>query len=394
VTANGIGGRWLRIAFVGDGDPRDPDLSSGTPHRMLTALERHAELVAVIGEPWPAPFRAVRKAMRVATRGRVNLNFSRRFVRLAMRNTARRLRAARSDIVFAPFCTPAAGALADTFAVAHVSDATPRGMRGYYPGTDWAGRGFDLFEETEGRLIRHALLVFYPSEWAAQSAIDDYGLPRERAAVIAWGANQDRVPDTAPRDAPTGTLRLLFVGKDWSRKGGDVAVATVERLRAAGIDAELDIVGCDAAVLASPPPAHVRFHGLVDKRDAAGRTLIERLYAQAHLFLLPTRAECYGIVFAEAAHHALPSIGHATGGTPAAVRDGETGILLPLSADAAAFADSIAALVRDPARYRAMSTAALADARERLDWDRWAEQAVARMAAALTLATTSGERAR
>jgi glycosyltransferase involved in cell wall biosynthesis len=378
--------RQLRIAFVADGDPRDPDLLSGTPYRMLSALERHADVVVVIGQPWSVSSRALRKAMRIATRGHVNMNFSPRFVRLALHDTWRRLRAAAPDIVFAPVCTPTAGALTKGFAVAHASDATPRVMRGYYPGTEsWGGRSFERFEATERYLLQHALLAFYPSDWAADSAIADYGLPRERAAVIAWGANQDHQPDAAPRDAPAGgALRLLFVGKDWLRKGGDVALEAVERLRTAGINAELDVVGCDAAVLAGAAPAHLRFHGLVDKRQDAGRTLIERLYAQAHLFILPTRAECYGIVFAEAAHHALPAIGYATGGTPAAVRDGETGILLPPAADAGDVADAIMALVRDGARYRAMSAAALADARARLDWDRWAQEAVTCMTAALT----------
>jgi glycosyltransferase involved in cell wall biosynthesis len=41
---------------------------------------------------------------------------------------------------------------------------------------------------------------------------------------------------------------LLFVGRDWSRKGGDIAFKTLISLCERGVDAELVIVG------STPPP--------------------------------------------------------------------------------------------------------------------------------------------
>jgi len=63
----------------------------------------------------------------------------------------------------------------------------------------------------------------------------------------------------------------------------------------------------------------------------------------------------------------------ATGGVTSAVRTGVTGALLPLTASAADFADAIVGITTTPGRYAAMSQAAIDDARDRLDWDVWAD---------------------
>jgi glycosyltransferase involved in cell wall biosynthesis len=131
-------------------------------------------------------------------------------------------------------------------------------------------------------------------------------------------------------------------------------------------------VGCSEADATSQAPPNVRFHGLLRKSDPAGRAKLEQLYAAAHIFFLPTRAEALGIVFAEAAAYGLVSVSYRTGGVPGVVKDGETGLLIDEGSDGDVFARAIAALATDPGRYEQMSRNALKDSRERLNWDCWA----------------------
>jgi L-malate glycosyltransferase len=88
------------------------------------------------------------------------------------------------------------------------------------------------------------------------------------------------------------------------------------------------------------------------------------LLAGADLFLLPTSVESFGLSALEALASGVPVIGAEAGGLPEVVRDGETGVLRPVG-DVEGMAEASIAILRDPARWHAMSTRAAADARER-----------------------------
>jgi glycosyltransferase involved in cell wall biosynthesis len=373
--------RRLRAAFLAYENPRDIRSWSGIPFHMLRAAEQHFEIVHVVEQPFPGWFQPLGRALKGLTARRFEYNYSPPYLRRAIGPVRAALRAARPDVVLAASVSPLAHLLVDEFRVVNLPDATFASMRGYYPVFDRiapaAASAADAIERT---LIRGALLSAYPSAWAADSARDDYGARPDQVAEIAWGANMD-TRAAASRTLPPGEVRFLFVGLDWPRKGGPMAVAIVEALAQRGIACRLDVVGVGADALGRTPPGNVHFHGFVSKRTPEGRALLDQLFADAHFFLLPTAAECFGIVFAEAAAHALPSISYLTGGVPSAVRNGETGILLPLGASAGDFVEALLPVLTEPGRYAAMSAAALADSHDRLDWNVWAR----RLAEALTL---------
>lgn len=87
--------------------------------------------------------------------------------------------------------------------------------------------------------------------------------------------------------------------------------------------------------------------------------------------MLPTRADCYGIVFCEAAAHGVPSIAPATGGVPAAISDGETGILLPPSATKVDYAQVIADVFTNPDRLARLKRSCRDAYEARLNWQAW-----------------------
>jgi N-acetyl-alpha-D-glucosaminyl L-malate synthase BshA len=88
------------------------------------------------------------------------------------------------------------------------------------------------------------------------------------------------------------------------------------------------------------------------------------LLAGADLFLLPSDRESFGLSALEALASGVPVVGTHAGGLPEVVRHGETGVLCKVG-DIAGMADAAVRILSDDTRWRAMSTLAIADARER-----------------------------
>jgi glycosyltransferase involved in cell wall biosynthesis len=109
----------------------------------------------------------------------------------------------------------------------------------------------------------------------------------------------------------------------------------------------------------------------LDKNDPAQMTQLSNIYLESHLFLLPTRAEAAGIVFAEASAHGLPSISTHTGGVPTMVLDGVNGLTLPYEATGADYADAIEGVWRDQKAYRELVRSSRKRYDEALNWQAW-----------------------
>lgn len=105
---------------------------------------------------------------------------------------------------------------------------------------------------------------------------------------------------------------------------------------------------------------HVLFLGKIDA--------IAPLLAGAHLFLLTSDKESFGLSALEALASGVPVIGADAGGLPEVVTDGVTGFLHPVG-DVDAMAASGIALLSNPDAWQRMSDAAAADARRRFSQD-------------------------
>jgi len=208
-------------------------------------------------------------------------------------------------------------------------------------------------------LSRCALSVF-PADWSAHAARAYW--PAARISVIPFGANID---DPGPEIASARSWRavmekraidLLFVGKDWLRKGGDVAVEAAARLNAIGLNATLHVVGADLP--ASAFRAFVRSYGLLDKSKPEDLARLRALFASADVFILPSSSEGSVISVVEAAAYGLPTVAYDADGVKGVVLDQQSGRLFPLGTPGRVFAETIAEWQRQPAAYDALARGA------------------------------------
>ncbi len=224
----------------------------------------------------------------------------------------------------------------------------------------------------ETAALSRCRLAIYASEWGAKNAIDRYGLSPERVRVVPFGANLEcrrsiddvrRLVDARPRDV----CRLLFVGVDWLRKGGDLAVQIASELIKEKIPTELTVVGCDP-VLDGPAPGFLKPLGYVSNATPEGAGRLSRLFGESHFFLMPSRAESFGHVFCEASSFGVPSVSTNVGGIPTAIRNDRNGKTFVLHADAREYARYIADVFSNVSRYRELAMSSFAEYEARLNW--------------------------
>jgi glycosyltransferase involved in cell wall biosynthesis/GT2 family glycosyltransferase len=235
-------------------------------------------------------------------------------------------------------------------------DATPRQYDELGDTYDHA-RAPDAVERLKHRLHRATLdraahLVTW-SEWTKRGLVADYGVEPWKVTVIApgvdveaWrpveaperhGSDRDGLDRQAVPDEP---VRILFVGGDLRRKGGDLLVRAVDVLTAVeGLpDVELHLVTRSDV---EERPGVVVHRGLGPNSPE----LVD-LYRTADVFCLPTLGDCLPMVLAEAGAAGLPIVSTDVGAVSEVVRDGETGLLVP-PGDLDALVDALARLLAD-----------------------------------------------
>lgn len=365
-----------RLAVLAKVNPDDIQGWSGLPYHMTAELRRRFETVDCF---YPPPVRARRLRRKIAvlrehlTGRRSIMGMNKLEFRARARSVARQIRRSNPDLVFVIGIDNIAAHLDLDIPIVYHSDATFAVMRDYYPGfSSLTNRSAALGDECAKRIIQRAKLKIYPSDWSAQSAINDYNAPPDTVITIPYGANIASPPTRheATSDKPRDCCHLLMIGGNWHRKGGDIAVQTAEELDRRGVPCELSVIG-------QCPVEHplVNAIGFLNKNSSKEYKQYLELWSRAHFFILPTIAECFGMVFAEAAAWGVPSISTDTGGIPSAIENNRTGVLLPIGASPENYADTIEQIWNDKNAYRAMVTNTRDRYESTLNWSAWGEKA-------------------
>ena len=365
----------MKFAFVSQLDSKDVQSWSGTPFFMVQGLRDAGHSVQEIGPlhlPFPRTFKLLQKAYQSLTGKCYDFGRHPFRAKALSKQAAKQMAGQEFDAVLCPSSIVCAGLETDVPIVTW-EDATFAGMVGYYPGKwqNFSSATIRHGNEIQQASLSNAALSVFSSEWAAQSAVANYKVDKKNVVVVPLGANLTEVPSQADVFAAitartqTQECRLLFIGVEWRRKGGDLVVETALALRKKGINAFVDVVGCEPI---GTMPDCVRTHGFVSKATAEGREKLRALLLNAHFLFVPSLAECYGLVFAEASAFGVPSIARATGGIPTAVQNGLNGWALGVDEPAQTYAELIASQFENTETYRKTALRARQFYEERLNW--------------------------
>lgn len=222
--------------------------------------------------------------------------------------------------------------------------------------------------ERELREYEEADAIAVPSRLAARTFVDR-GIPAAKIIVNPLGVDRGPFVGSSAK-ARSGRPRILFVGEVGVRKG---IVYLLDAFASLGAIAELHLVGPVEpgfeTVLARYPQASVVLRGPLFGK------LLERAYADADIFCLPSVEEGFGMVLGEAMVAGLPVVATNVTGASELIESGREGILVP-PADVPALRDALRALIDDSQRRAQMGAAARARLKQGFSWDDYAERAL------------------
>jgi glycosyltransferase involved in cell wall biosynthesis len=349
---------------------------SGTICFMANALEKYGADVTYLG-PIEYPMeelrgKVVHRSSQRLLKKNVMYHHGVRIAKHCSKVAATRLANQPFDVIFAPTGEAETAYLDTNIPIVLLGDATYESLCNYYPMfSNLTKRSREELDIVESLALQKASLAIYASQWAANSAIGYYHTDPNKVHVVPSGANFVRYParEIVQQRKRTNRCRLLFIGANWQRKGGEIAFETLLKLEEIGIQTELIVCGCN------PPQEFVhermKIIPFLNKANEVEAKQFEELFLTSDFLLLPTRSECYGMVFCEANAYGLPVIATNTGGVSSIVRDSENGFMLPFDATGEEYARVIANIYHDEQRYEELVKSSRVAFDERLNWDAW-----------------------
>ena len=236
------------------------------------------------------------------------------------------------------------------------------------------GAQFHSFAESSGRTTRAlirwmfrsaTLVVVLSPEWAERVRTFS---GRDDAVVVE---NPVKVP-TQPSQ-PSSPPVILFLGRIGARKGVQELLEAIADLQAVHADCRALVAGDGDIAWATeqaaklPNPDLVSLPGWLDRRQT------KDALSTASLFCLPSHDEGKPVALLEAMAYGLPCVATPVGGIPSVLRDGETGLLVPVG-DVASLRDALHFLLDSPGERVRLGAAARRLIEERYSADRVAQR--------------------
>lgn len=353
------------VAVTSPWDPSSPSAWSGVVLPMIVALRAEFDHVEFVPVTAGDAFLDRVHARLLGPSGRPHLSaWSPPTARRRSRALARALVHLPADLpLIAIAATPDLLDVSKARRVVQITDSSFSALANSYPAfRDLPAPAKQSAIRIEREVATRTEAFIVATQWSRDRLIEDVRVSPTRVHVARFGPAIARppVPSTSRSTIDSG-LRLLFVASDWTRKGGDLAVASVTELRRRGHDVRLTVVGDVPQQL----PGHVVRTGRLD------RAAMSEAYLTHDALLEPSRASAGGVVVTDALHHGLPVLASATGGLTDLVIDGETGWLVVDDGTPAPLVSAVEHRVLTSDRDQ-FSNAALRWARENADWTSWA----------------------
>ena len=365
----------LRLGVVCVQDATDIRTWSGIPAHVLESLRKwnvHIELYSPLSDRKKYLLAPVKALARVR-KSNITLDHYPLMLKYYASQIKDAMRKRPVDLIVSTSSIPVA-ALDCEQPIIFWTDAVFHAMHGYYNGAfgEMSFAAIERGKRQEESALDRCAFAAYSSEWAAESArrLTDPG----KIKILPFGPNFEIHHTRSDvekwliqrRTDRAGKCELLFIGVDWERKGGGIALETAKILNERGIPTRLTVAGCNPP---GPLPNFVRVLGFISKATAKGQEQMQALLREADFFILPTLAECSPIVVCETSAFGLPSLSYATGGVPEYVRSRINGVCLPVGTPAEGFANAVQEILQNAGRYETLCLGAFNEYATRLNWD-------------------------
>jgi glycosyltransferase involved in cell wall biosynthesis len=356
----------MKVLFVAYHDPYVLDLASGSDYHYYQAIQNNGFDMKVVGPFKSPPIWPEQILSRLYQRtGNKYLKHTLTTAWLASRATKKAIKEWNPDILFTHYPSPFIFFHPEIPCV-YRTDSTFYGVEKDYPRYGKLGLWLEMWQEK--RAFRCSARVITHSEWSGEILSNIYRVPRNH--IVVYPEPSALPPHVVPKEINIQDwktlrepLRLLLVGRDYRRKGVDIAIEVVRQLNAGGIRAELTVCGVQGQT-----DEFVRFVGPFKKSVPEQLEQYVDLFRQAHILIHPALFDAGPIVPAEAASFGTPTITNDVGGMSTSVKDGLSGIVLPKRSAPEAYVKAITELVRNPERYYSLCQKARERYEQELNW--------------------------
>lgn len=366
----------LKIAYVSIYDSTDIHKWSGLGYYIAKALEKHIGDLDYIGNLKTKRF-VDYEFKRIINKLFLGKQFifdvTPRVIQNYAEEVEKRINQKKYDLIFSPGTLPIAR-LKTNIPIIFWTDSCQPGLVDFYDPKDKINKeSLKHGIEIEKSALDNSSLAIYASDWAASIAKDYHHIEPRKVKVIPFGANiehNNSLQDISIyiEKRPKDVCKLLFIGVDWIRKGGDIAFKTAEGLNERGLKTELIVVGCEPE-LKEPLPDFVKPLGFISKSSEEGKKKLNKLFKESHFLIVPSIAEAYGLVFCEANSFGVPAISRKLGGITTIIKDHINGITFERNADESGYIDYIYTLMNDFNEYKKLCFSSFNEFKTRLNWD-------------------------
>jgi glycosyltransferase involved in cell wall biosynthesis len=184
-----------------------------------------------------------------------------------------------------------------------------------------------LLEDLEKRrekqisIYKDASGIFTMSNFLANHLVEYTKLPKEKVHFVGGGINLD-LANIKPIEKENN--KILFVGRDFYRKGGDLVCEAFKILKNKYLpNVQLYIAGAPKKIKNEYKDYNdIYFLGDLKRQE------LSKYFNMCDIFCMPSRFEAYGIVFIEALTYGLPCIGRNSFAMKEFIENGKTGYLI------------------------------------------------------------------
>ncbi|MBG0784867.1 MAG: glycosyltransferase family 4 protein [Anaerolineaceae bacterium] len=356
----------MKLLFVAARwDPKNPDSGSGLDFNAYMALKDRVDEMKIVG-PFKSnptfPERVVRKLSEKILKKRL-IKFYPSYLKESNAIVQNAMDTYKPDVIFSKSSVPLTN-VNFSAPLVYMCDSSVKWVMDNWP--IFSKFGLKIMERWEKAVILKAAHIITFSQANADVLENYYHIPPERITVHPVPSSlphkeEDFQLKSLDKNQP---LHLLMVGKEFHRKGVDIAIEATQLLNAKGIPTELRIAGQDGQNL-----ENVTFMGLYKKEDPDQLVQYMDNYRWADFFLFPSRFDAAGIVPSEAAGFGVPTITNATGGIPTTVKDKVSGIVLEKHSPGSAYAKVIEHYRNHPDEYQALCKSTYARYKTELNWN-------------------------